>query len=133
MRGRRVWIPVLVAVLAAAVCAAAYAKTVTRQQNPQLRVTVTLTPSKPEAGQKLIERITVQNVTNQAHRVTVEGELDGPTMGEGFSTSPVMLAPHSSKSFTQSMRARSVGRYTATGRASDALGASHATVSVTVG
>lgn len=118
---------VAVVALAAVWAVSASATTTTRHQNPHLKVTVSLTPTKAEVGTRLTERITVTNVTGRAHRVTVSGELDGPTMGEGFSSSSFRLAAHRSRTFTISMRAKAPGHYTATGRAGDALGASHAT------
>jgi uncharacterized protein (DUF58 family) len=65
----------------AALSAAAYARTVTGTQNPQFRVTVTITPDNPVAGQTIVATVTIVNRTRHNHKGSWQVAWEQPTSG----------------------------------------------------
>jgi hypothetical protein len=79
---RRFSIMMLLAMLGLAVFAAAGdAYTVTRTQNPQFRVTVTISPRHPEIGDRVVATVKIVNRTERSHRVEYEVAWETPSHG----------------------------------------------------
>jgi hypothetical protein len=78
---RRVVIALLVASTAGVFAATAYARTHTGEQNPQFRVTVTITPRRPVPGQTIVATVRGWNLTKHTHTGWWEVTWTTPTGG----------------------------------------------------
>ncbi|HEY3766004.1 MAG TPA: hypothetical protein VGL44_12675 [Gaiellales bacterium] len=67
LRSRFAVAVIVVVVVAAVSAAAAFARTHTGEQNPQFRVTVTITPRRPVPGQTIVATIRGWNLTKHNH------------------------------------------------------------------
>jgi hypothetical protein len=132
-RWRSLLMMIVMAGMLAALAGVARATTVTRHQNPHYRVTAALTPTQATVGQRLTIAFSVTNTTDHRHQVSISYEFDGPSFGEGASSSPITLAPHTTWKLSFTRRASDAGAYKAIIRAHDALGTSRATATATAG
>ncbi len=81
---RRTSLATLLAIVGLAVCApAGDAYTVSRTQNPQFRVTVTIRPRHPEVGDRVVATVRIVNRTPYKHRAEWEVTWQTPTDGIG--------------------------------------------------
>ena len=81
---RRLSLATLLTIVGLAVCAAAGdAYTVSRTQNPQFRVTVTIRPRHPEVGDRVVATVRIVNRTPYKHRAEWEVTWQTPTDGIG--------------------------------------------------
>jgi hypothetical protein len=146
MIGRRLqplhsgWVKRRLLIAAVAVCCflalsvAADARTVTGIQNPQFRVTVTITPDHPVAGQTIVATVKIVNRTRHTHKGWWEVTWAMPnggisaavtaTMKPGVVTTDREHAPVT----TTSPR----GTYTISAAVHDRRGSSHAFASISV-
>jgi uncharacterized protein (DUF58 family) len=122
---RRLSLLTLLAILGVAVFAVAGdAYTVSRTQNPQFRVTVTIRPRHPEVGDRIVATVKIVNRTESSHRGEYEVTWETPTHGIGAAQVDV-LEPGVITSATYRARVRAstpAGRYRIFGAVRDGRG-----------
>ena len=122
---RRLPLLTLIVILGAAVFAVpGDAYTVTRTQNPQFRVTVTIRPRHPEVGDRVVATVKIVNLTESSHRGEYEVTWQTPTNGIG-AAQVAILKPGVITSATYRARVRAstpAGRYRIFGSVSDRKG-----------
>jgi uncharacterized protein (DUF58 family) len=115
--------------------AAAYANTVTGTQNPQFRVTVTITPDHPIVGDTVVATVRIVNLTRHNHRggwtvtwLQPDGGISAAMDGVLFRPGVVLTDREHAKVTSDT----SAGRYTIGASIADqSRGRSHARASVT--
>jgi hypothetical protein len=126
---------VLVPLAVAAVgVTAAVAKTVTGTQNPQFRVTVSITPNHPVVGDTIVARIKIVNTTKRTLNGEWQDTWSTPSSGIGAAVAG-RLAPGTLAVdvFRQKVTATTPkGVYRVYAEADDRRGSSHARAQVTV-
>jgi uncharacterized protein (DUF58 family) len=91
---RRSALAVVVALTGLALAgAAAYANTVTGRQNPQFRVTVTITPDHPVVGDTVVATVRIVNLTRHNHRGSWEVAWLQPDSGISAAMEGVLFRP----------------------------------------
>jgi hypothetical protein len=113
---------------------AAWATTHTGQQNPQLRVVASVTPTAAHAGDTLVARATVTNMTKRTLTISWGLTFETPTSGQGEETAGLRIAPGATvrQVFRRAITASSPkGTYKLEVHASNRAGRSHATASAT--
>jgi len=78
---RRLAITLTAVAFAGVFAATAYARTHTGRQNPQFRVTVTITPRRPVPGQTIVATVRGWNMTKHSHTGWWEVTWETPTSG----------------------------------------------------
>ena len=131
MTARRAIPIVLAAAALLALPAAGSATTTTRQQNPHLRVTVSLTPTDATVGQRLHITCTVTNTGRRRHRIDADCGWSGDGRSVDTGVGGMVLGPHKSWTYSYTPRARQAGAYRATVSAEDRFGRSHAAATAT--
>lgn len=130
---RRLSLLTLIVILAAAVFAApGDAYMVTRTQNPQFRVRVTIRPRHPEVGDRIIATVKIVNLTESSHRGEFEVTWETPTHGIG-AAQVAILKPGVITAATYRARVRPstpAGRYRIFGSVKDRRGRTYAAAHV---
>jgi len=126
---------VCAASLFVAAAASVYAHTVTGMQNPQFRVTVTITPNHPVAGDTIVATVRIVNRTKHNHRgewtVTWETPQSGISAALTGVMKPGVVTTDREHAKVTSTSPR--GTYTISATVQDtSRGRSHASASVTV-
>jgi uncharacterized protein (DUF58 family) len=131
---RRLLLLTLLAILGVTVFAAAGdAYTVSRTQNPQFRVTVTIRPGHPEIGDRIVATVKIVNRTDSKLRGEYEVTWETPTSGIGAAQVAV-LEPGViifSKYRARVRASTPAGRYRIFGAVQDRHGRTHAAAHVT--
>lgn len=110
-----------------AIAGVAVANTTSGNQNPQLRVTASLTPNSVNTGATLHGVISVTNTTSKTRHVSITWEYDTPNSGMGTAMSPIPIKPHATWTHTFNPTSRAAGKYTLIMQAGDAKGSSKTT------
>ena len=105
----------------------AVANTTSGNQNPQLRVTASLTPNSVKTGATLHGVISVTNTTSKTRQVSITWEYDTPRSGVGTAMSPIPIKPHATWTHAFNPKARVAGKYRLIMQAGDARGSSRTT------
>jgi len=116
----------IAAVALLALPATVSATTATRHQNPHLRVTVSLTPTKASVGQRLHITCTVTNTGQRQHRIEAGCDWEGDGHSVGVGVAGLVLQPHHSWTHAFTPLAAHAADYRATVSAKDRFGRSHA-------
>ncbi len=115
--------------------AAAYASTVTGQQNPQFRVTVTITPNHPAVGDTVVATVRIVNRTRHNHRGSWEVTWVQPDSGISAALDGVLFRPGVVLTDREHAKVTSdtpAGKYTISASIRDtSRGRSHASASAT--
>ncbi len=122
-----------VVLLAAVSVAGAYATTVTGTQNPQFRVTVSITPAHPVIGQTVVAHFSVRNMTTHNLKGQWGFTWSTPQSGIGSAIAGTLRPGRlGSETLRQRITAKTAkGTFTIEADASDSRGRSHASAHVT--
>ena len=122
-----------VVLLAAVTAAGAYATTVTGTQNPQFRVSVSITPAHPVVGQTVVAHFSVRNMTTHALKGQWGFTWSTPQSGIGSAIAGTLRPGRlGSETLRQKITAKTAkGTFTIAAEASDRRGRSHASAHVT--
>jgi hypothetical protein len=131
---RRLLIAAVAVCCFAALSAAAYARTVTGVQNPQFRVTVTITPSHPVAGQTIVATVKIVNRTLHTHKGWWEVTWEMPDSGISSAITATMKpgVVTTDREHARVTATSPRGTYTISAAVHDRRGTSHASASATV-
>jgi uncharacterized protein (DUF58 family) len=126
--GRALRIVICAAVLTAAFAVAAYATTVTGNQNSQFRVRVTITPAHPHVGQTVVATFRITNLTTRTLHGEWEFTWSTPSNGIGSALAgPLKPGRIAGETLRQKVTAKTPkGSYVISASVSDSRGASHA-------
>jgi uncharacterized protein (DUF58 family) len=111
-----------------AIAGTAWATSTAGNQNPQLLVTASLTPTHVQVGDVITAKVTITNTTHHVLRVDYEFAFDGPTRGvAGGGGGPIAPGQTLKFGFHHTVRPGDAGGdYQLVVRATDAHGTSHA-------
>jgi hypothetical protein len=122
-----------VVLLAAVTAAGAYATTVTGTQNPQFRVSVSITPAHPVVGQTVVAHFSVRNMTTHTLKGQWGFTWSTPQSGIGSAIAGTLRPGRlGSETLREKITAKTPkGSFTIAAEASDGRGRSHASARVT--
>lgn len=117
-----------------ALSAAADARTVTGIQNPQFRVTVTITPDHPVVGQTVVATVKIVNRTRHTHKGWWEVTWEMPDSGISAAMTATMKpgVVTTDREHARVTATSPRGTYTISAAVHDRRGSSHASASTTV-